>query len=286
MNLTAPMPFQEALSAAEIKSLLPTSGSHADMQRLGSEIKRRAFWSATVESGRVLQQMQDSTRDLLSGQVDQATERLQIKQLLAEMGYQPDPEKIGGLQDISSTARLNLVLETQADIARGAGWYQQGMQEDVLDEFPAQELVREVNTLAPRGTHGTVSWPDRWQQAGGVFYGGRMIALKTDPIWQKLGDPKLFPDALGNPFPPFAFNSGMGVRDVDRTEAEDLGILDANTRLMPQPLDLNADLQASPDVRDQGLRALMEGTGAGHFDGDVFVFNAAAAPLQGNGGGS
>jgi hypothetical protein len=267
MILTAPMPYQEALDSAEVKSLLPTSGRHADLQRLDPQIKRLAFWSATVEQGRILQRMQDATRDLLSGQVDQATMRLGLKQLLADMGYQPDPEKAGGLQDLSSTSRLNLVLETQTEMARGAGWYAQGMQEDVLDEFPAQELVREVSTAKPR------DWPQRWAQAGGQFYDGRMIALKTDPIWQKLGDSSIFPDGLDNPYPPFAFGSGMGVRDVDRSEAEQLGLITENTRLMPQPLNLDVALQASPDVRDENLRSLMESTGAGKFKGDVFVFS-------------
>ena len=269
MILTAPMPFQKALDAAEVKSLLPTSGRTMDLQQLSSDIKRRSLFSATVESGRLLQKLDDAVNGMLTGQGDQATARLGIKQLLADMGYQPDPELAGGLQDLSSTARINLQLETNVDTARGAGWFLEGQQPDVLDEWPALELIR---ISEPKGKRR--DWAARWAQVGGQFYGERMIALKNDPIWQKLGDPSIFPDGLGNPYAPFAFSSGMRTRDVDRDEAVALGLIDANTELMPQDLGLNDALQASPDVRSADLRAAMEATELGKFDAaGVFHFS-------------
>jgi len=45
-----------------------------------------------------------------------------------------------------------------------------------------------------------------------------MIALKDDDVWDQLGSSDFFPDGLDNPYPPFAFNSGMDVRDVIRSE--------------------------------------------------------------------
>lgn len=269
MNLTAPMPFQQALDAAAVKSPLLTTGKTVDLQQLASDIKRRAMFSATVTSGRILQGIDDGVNGMLSGQVDQATARLAMKQALADMGYQPDPELAGGLQDLSSTVRINLQLETNVDSARGYGWYQEGQQSDILDEWPAQELIR---VSEPRGKKR--DWAERWAQVGGQFYDGRMIALKDDPIWQQLGDPSIFPDGLGNPYAPFAFSSGMRTRDIARDEAVALGLIDADTQVDPQPLDLNADLQASPDVRSASLRAAMEATGLGTFDAaGVFHFN-------------
>jgi hypothetical protein len=41
-------------------------------------------------------------------------------------------------------------------------------------------------------------------QAGGQIFGGRMIALKSDPIWTAIS-------AFGTPYPPFDYNSGMWV---------------------------------------------------------------------------
>ncbi|MBR0198127.1 MAG: hypothetical protein IJQ34_08330, partial [Kiritimatiellae bacterium] len=67
----------------------------------------------------------------------------------------------------------------------------------------------------PRG-----DWPKRWQKAGGkIFPGGRMIALKDDPVWVKLS-------VFDNPFPPFDWGSGMGLEDIGRKEAVKLGLID------------------------------------------------------------
>lgn len=263
MIFTAPRPFKEALNAQAVKTLLPTSGRTADLSRLESDIKRRALFSATVQSVAHLQKLDDVINGILTGQLDHASARLALKDLLAEQGYVPDPEDAGGLKDLSSDRRINLQLETNVDTARGYGWREQGMQADVLDEWPAQELYR---AFGPSDASKQRDWAARWAEVGGQFFGGRMIALKTDPVWERLGDPGKFPDGLGNPYPPFAFNSGMDVRDIDRAEAEDLGLIDASTELFPQPLDLNADLAASPDVRAGWLKDALTETGLGQFD--------------------
>jgi hypothetical protein len=43
-------------------------------------------------------------------------------------------------------------------------------------------------------------------------------------------------DTLGNPYPPFAFNSGMWTEDVDRATAEDVGVLAAGAQVVANPL--------------------------------------------------
>lgn len=276
MIYTAPQPFREALAAQGIKSVVATTGTTADFRallRLEPEFARRAQFSAATDSVSLLQRYQDLEQGILRGEIDQASARLAIKDLLAEMGYEPDPELAGGLQDLSSTRRIDLKLETDTAVARGAGWREQGMEPDVLDEFPAQELY----DTAPGGdAKKRRDWAARWAEQGGQFYDGRMIALKTDPIWAALGDPANYDDALGNDFPPFAFNSAWRVRDIDRAEAESLGLIDPSGELFPQPLDLNADYEVDPGVRDAGLRDLLAGTGLGEFDGDVFKFKGGA----------
>lgn len=271
MIFTAPMPFTAALDSAEVRSILPTTGSHADLQRLDPQIKRRALWSARVTSVEHLQKLQDLRDGILRGEIDQATARLQIKQLLAEQGYQPDPEQAGGLQDLSSDQRIDLQLETNVNVARGAGWYEEGQDPVVLDAFPAQELIDTAPGGDPKRRR---DWAARWAICGGQFYNGRMIAPKGDPIWRKLGDPSLFPDGLGNEWAPYAINSAWRTRDVARDESVALGVIADNTEILPRPLDLNAELQATPDVRDGWLRQALEDSGLGSFDAKgVFSFN-------------
>ena len=272
MIFRSPMPFREALDAQEVRSLLPTTGTTNQLQQLGASILRRSMFSAQITSVQVLDQINESVRALLGGDVDQATMRLGLKQLHDRMGYRSDPQDAGGLKDFASTARINLQLETNVATAAGYGRFRQSQDEAVLDEFPAEELYRAIGRGEQR------DWATRWQQAGGEFYDERMIALKNDPVWVRLGDPDLFDDGLGNPYPPFAFNSGMRVRPVSRDDAVEMGLIGPDDPVFPRQLDLNADLKAEPDVRDATLRQLLEDSGLGRFDGGAFVFTQPGGP--------
>ena len=58
------------------------------------------------------------------------------------------------------------------------------------------------------------------------------MALKSSPIWAALGNGAGgFKDTLGNPYPPFAYSSGMGWEDVDRETAEQLGLVKPDDEL-------------------------------------------------------
>lgn len=266
MPLTSPMPFTEALQAREVRTLLRTSGTSADFERLARlepAVLERATFSATLELARALDGIERGTQAILAGKTDQATVRLELKKIFEREGYTAAPEIAGTLQDFRTDERLNLIIETNVELARGYGQWLQGQQADVLDEWPAQELIRVRDAEKPR------DWQQRWIDAGGVFRadsGNRMIALKNDPIWSRLSRFNL-------PYPPFDYNSGMDLRDVDRDEAEALGLLDAGTVLLPQDRDFNADLQAAPAVRSNWLVEGLEATGVGEFrDDGVFVF--------------
>jgi len=67
---------------------------------------------------------------------------------------------------------------TNLQQAQGYGHWAQGQDPAVLDQWPAQELIRVQETRVQR------DWAARWASAGGTFFDGRMIALKNDPIWR------------------------------------------------------------------------------------------------------
>jgi hypothetical protein len=261
MLFAAPVPFAEALDARAVKQLLPTDLRTSLLAEIPAELRERAMFSAGVTNTEFLQSASDKIDALVAGTADRATQRAELKQLLAKLNYQPVAGEEGSLTDLSSDRRLNLILDQNLQQAQGYGRWKQGQDEAILDEWPAQELVRVIDAEEPR------DWAARWSAAGGTFYAGRMIALKNDPIWTKIS-------RFGTPYAPFDFNSGMDVQDVDREEAMALGLIDRDTQLAPQSRDFNTDLQASPEVRSDALKdALGESlAGIAQFIGGVLRF--------------
>jgi hypothetical protein len=167
-----------------------------------------------------------------------------VKDYLKEISYAPKEGEEGTIKDLSSDGRINLVVKTNTELAQGAGKFVQGNSDPVVvDLYPAWELVRYEDRKVPR------DWEQRWNLAAQVAgdsdaarvlaESGRMAALKSSGIWQALGDGSGgYEDTLGNPFPPFAFNSGMWVDDVDRADAEDLGLLDKGEKAEAARFDL------------------------------------------------
>jgi hypothetical protein len=90
-------------------------------------------------------------------------------------------------------------------------------------------------------------WPSRWVAAGGELYekGTRMIALKGSPVWTALGAGQGgYTDTLGNPFAPFAFGSGYGLRELPRGECLMIGVIDEGDEASAMPSTLKEALKA------------------------------------------
>ena len=236
-----------ALSKSQARGLLPTALGSAEIRaQVAEAIRRNAVFSARTANAVYLQALKDRIARLLQGgfQNDLPKLRLELKQLLQRLGYTPEtgfpgdeaygiePAERGSLKDLSSDARLNLILHTQEDLMRGAAQKARGNDGSRAMQFPAWELVRVFNRRVPRGTlhSGTKGWPARFVESGGVlrFDGAgkeRLVAFKDDPVWAALGDSSIFSDALDVDHPPFAFNSGMGWVEVHHSDASRLGLV-------------------------------------------------------------
>lgn len=249
MLFTEPVPFAEAVQSRAVRELLPTEFRTSLLSELPTEIRERAFFSAGVTNAEFLQKASDQIDRLLTGSkeseggIDRAKARLELKQLLDSLGYQPAEGEEGTLTDLSSDDRLNLILDTNLQMAQGYGQWKQGQDPAILDQWPAQELIRVVDSKDKR------DWGTRWAEAGGLFYAGRMIALKNDPIWVAIS-------RFGLPYAPFDFNSGMDVADVDRDEAEALGLIDRDTQITPQDRGFNDGLEAALGVGESIAQAV------------------------------
>lgn len=243
MLFDQPTNLSNAVKILLAKDLMPTDLTTAELRALDAALRNQSFFSAQTTNEYLLQLYKDSIAGILnpvpgSGsspqgpttQFSPAYVRQQIKKLLAQVGYEPMPEDAGTLKDLSSNARIDLVVKTNVELAQGQGWWIAGQQAAILDQWPAQELFRAEGRVHPR------EWLRRWRLAGAqtgdpigtgwtITSEERMIALKDHDIWNWIGSSELFNDALDVIWPPFAFNSGMWVRDIDRDEAESIGLM-------------------------------------------------------------
>ena len=232
-----------------IKDLLPTSlGSDELRSSIASDILRRSVFSARMESARYLARIREVCAQVSEGSINQATARARLLETLAQMGHSPLDG--GGLANPASIRRLNLIVDTQRQMAASVSRIQT-QTPAVLERWPAWELTRLVGKAVPRE-----DWPARWRNAGeSIGWEGalkdRFIALKTSPIWQALGDGAGgFRDTLGNPYPPFAYSSGMAWVAVDRETCERLGLSGPEPETVP-----SASLSpAEKDIADAASR--------------------------------
>lgn len=226
-----PATITDALRAAQARGLLPTSLGTAELRELGEDVLARSVFTARGTNAVFVDALKKVVDELAGGNMDEATARVTLMETLRAVGYTPEggfpdapegsvpPALAGTLQDLSSKRRLDLIIQTQRGLMVGAGQKMRGSVPERLRLAPAWELVRVLPVEVPR------DWPSRWLLAGGrMSEGGRMIALKGDPLWGELGSYQNFQDALGVDHPPFAFNSDMGWDEVPAREVRRLGI--------------------------------------------------------------
>lgn len=253
--MPAPLPGPEPVAAqiARIRDLLPTTlGSREIREAIAADIRARSFFSARMSNAIVVSTAKRVVDQLAAGEIDKASARLAIMEVMRAVGYTPEggfpddpdgavpPAVAGSLQDLSSLRRINFMLDTQLALVRGRGQQLRGSEPARLRLFPAWELTRAIERRVPRawgGQHdgtpprrgGDIDPRPRWIIAGGrSIPGGRLIALKGDPVWGELGSSENFDDALDVDFPPFAFNSGMRWIEVPRAECIALGVTGPN----------------------------------------------------------
>lgn len=196
-----------------LKKSLVTSGiGSSEWNTIQAGLRDRAFFSAKVESARVLSIARKRSAEVAAGKRSASEFRRDVRAQLASEGYKAPEGKEGTLEDLSSRRRLDLIRRQNVESARGYVREVEGRSPGAMAVFPAQELIRIRASKKPR------DWSARWKAAGGKVYGGRMIALKGAEVWTNIS-------RFGTPWPPFDFGSNMGVRDVDREECEKLGVL-------------------------------------------------------------
>lgn len=237
------------------KALVASNIDSREWNSVQAGLRDRAFFSSRVAQANILDALQKRTAEYSDGRTSISEIRKRMRRDLETLHYTPEAGTEGTIKDLYSKARLDVIIKQNVATARGFIRWAEGNEPGAYAAFPAQEFKR----VHPRKKErGTTYWQNRWKNAGGKFHGGRMIALKDDPVWTKLS-------IFGTPYPPFDWGSGMGVRDIDRKTAIDLKLIDdAGIREKVKKLEekrdrgetpsMNGHLEATiPDLRKDSL---------------------------------
>jgi hypothetical protein len=288
MLFKSPIDFSEALRILIDQDLMPTDMSSEELRSLGVDVRERSLFSAKTNNVRYLQEVRDSIGELTNGDVNISTARARLQAVLDSLGYEPEQS---GIQDLSSSERVDLVVSTNARQVANFALRARGAEEMALRQFPCWELVRIYPREIPRGQRKGAkgrlvdvpedSWPERWERAGGELIDGRMIARKDSPIWDALGDASNFDDGLDTAYPPFAFNSGMGWMEVARGECISLGIIDPEEQVEP-PIEgnLNDQFEAGSGIDKDFLQSLSDELGGEIKAGKLRLANSLDAIFE------
>lgn len=255
MQFVAPVPFAEALQKLGNRSVIGSQLTSEDWARVPVALRERAFFSSTIENVQFLQRSKDLIGDFLTGAREEVAQPDGTKTTMLKTGNRAKfveqarefalaqgmgplvPEDAGTVKDIRSEQRLNLIFDTQTHAAHAFGAWKQGQNPAVLDEFPAQRFIRERDVKEPRDFH---------------HHHENEVHLKSNlAFWRGLNQD------FGVPWGPWGWGCGHDVEDVDRAEAERLGLLAPGDPVAPQEAAFNDHLKASTQNLDPDLADLL-----------------------------
>lgn len=209
---------------------MPTDlGSAALRTAWSKELRAASLFSAKTATKTYIDMLKSLLLRYVAGEANKSDVRAELLAEQERLGMpastSDSTDSLASMRNIASAQRLDLILETNqgqaASMAQLAG-----------SKDPVQAVMYPAWRFKPgafRRNHR--DWQARWNAAGdSVGWEGasraELIALKTSPIWQALGDGAGgYTDGLGTPYPPFAFGSSYNWSDVPRARCVELGLV-------------------------------------------------------------
>lgn len=113
---------------------LPTAKSHAELvSEVEPKIKAQAFFSARVSEAHILDRLRQISDGYSRGEFGLGEARNRLKDFLRAEGYDPHQ---GGMRNLASTGRLNLILKQNAAMAHSAAEWKRMHDPDAMKVFP------------------------------------------------------------------------------------------------------------------------------------------------------
>lgn len=277
--------YLEGLKALLRKKTFPASFNSADWQAVAPAIRQRSFFSATIESAKVLSRFRRMLLDWQAATVEDVVSpsgiptkaykvsglaefRERAGDLLIQEGLaSPADFKREGISNVASMSRLKLIFKTNTQQAQEFAAYEMRVTDPVyINRFPAARFVRRPGAIEPRLRHveaqGQVRrWDDFafWLNQNAADIGGFEV-----------------------PWGPWGFNSYMTQQPVSRAEAEQLGLVRKGEQVLPLNLTpwgiapktrFNQGFEATvddvtPEIRQQAIETIKSRLGPGAVGSD------------------
>jgi len=277
--------YLEGLKALLRRKAFPASFNSADWQSVGPAIRQRSFFSANVESAKVLNRFRNMLLDWQAGATEDVVSpsgipsraykvsgladfREKAGQLLISEGLaEPSDFKDNRIQNIASMSRLKLIFNTNTQQAQEFAAYEMRVTDPVrINMFPAARFVRSPGAIEPRLRH--------------VEAQGQVRRYNDFIFWLRQNAADI--GGFQVPWGPWGFNSFMTTDPVSRAEAEQLGLVRKGE--IVEPLDLtpwgispktrfNAGVEATvdevtPEIRKQAIDTITARLGPGALSPD------------------
>lgn len=249
--------LQEVLQELQKRGVIGREMSPTQMKALARAVARYSDYIGSDGVKKIVDKLRDGLQSVLNPQqINGVTKGETEGSLRGQLSQLAD--KFGTVEGIGQAINWDFIIGVATQVMGGAGRYVADTTPQQVALYPAWALKRFADRETPRGfkigKKGALipvpddDWPSRWAEAGencddedwlpweGDAQTGRGIALKSSGIWQALGD--LRDDSLGNPYPPFAFNSGFKVGPVSRGECIELGLIDPKDEVNAPELNL------------------------------------------------
>ena len=130
---------------------LPTAKNSSRISaEIPPEIRAKAFFSARVAEAHILERFREISDRYSSGEISRGEAMNLLKEYAGSQG-KDDGSK--GLRNLASTARLNLILDQNAKMARAVGRYETMYSPANLKMFPYVIYRASVGSKSPRDSH-------------------------------------------------------------------------------------------------------------------------------------
>lgn len=265
--------YLDALKYIARRKVSPGPFNSQEWQSVAPAIRQRSFFSATINSARVLHRMRSMLLDWQSGAVESiltpsgttetafketglAKFRERAAELLISEGLAtPADFKNESIQNVISASRLKLIFNTNTAQAQDFAIYQQRVADPArINRFPAAEFVRTPGAKLPRPLH--------------VANQGQIRRFDDIQFWLQMNSPDI--GGFGVPWGPWGFNSFMTTFPVSRKRAEALGLVKPGEQVMPPDLTqfgvmlparfnkgVTADVDdITPEIRQQAINTI------------------------------